>query len=80
MLIHDVKGSYGGVFVNNELNGELFYKSNSEMEEFIKENDIKSIVENKIDFNKIIEQFDKIQPTLSHLVNPVYVKVIEALK
>lgn len=80
VLIHDVKGSYGGVFINNELKGELFYKSNLEMEEFIKKNDIKTIVENKIDFNKIIEQFDKIQPTLSHLVNPVYVKVIEALK
>lgn len=80
VLIHDVKGSYGGLFVNNELIGELFYKSNLEMENFIKENDIKFIVENKMDFNKIIECFDKIQPTLSHLVNPVYVKVIEALK
>ena len=80
VLIPDVKGSYGGVFENNTLIGELFYKSKSELEEYINENNINKIVENKIDFNKIIEHFESIEPTLAHLVNPIYVKVIEALK
>ena len=80
VLIPDVKGSYGGVFENNTLIGELFYKSKAELEEYIKENNINKIVENKIDFNKIIEYFESVEPTLAHLVNPIYVKVIEALK
>lgn len=80
VLIPDVKGSYGGVFENNTLIGELFYKSKSELEEYINENNINKIVENNIDFNKIIEYFENIEPTLAHLVNPIYVKVIEALK
>lgn len=80
VLIPDVKGSYGGVFENNKLIGKLFYKSKAELEEYIKENNINKIVENSIDFNKIIEYFESIEPTLAHLVNPIYVKVIEALK
>lgn len=80
VLIPDVKGSYGGVFENNKLIGKLFYKSKAELEEFIKENNINKIVENSIDFNKIIEHFENIEPTLAHVVNPIYVKVIEALK
>ena len=80
VLIPDVKGSYGGVFENNTLIGELFYKSKSELEEYINENNINKIVENSIDFNKIIEHFESVEPTLAHLVNPIYVKVIEALK
>ena len=80
VLIPDVKGSYGGVFENNTLIGELFYKSKSELEEYIKKNNINKIVENNIDFNKIIEHFESVEPTLAHLVNPIYVKVIEALK
>ena len=43
VLIPDVKGSYGGVFENNTLIGELFYKSKSELEEYIKENNIELI-------------------------------------
>lgn len=80
VLIPDVKGSYGGVFENNKLIGKLFYKSKAELEEYIKENNINKIVENNIDFNKIIEHFENIEPTLAHVVNPIYVKVIEALK
>lgn len=80
VLIPDVKGSYGGVFENNKLIGELFYKSKAELEEYIKENNINKIVENNIDFNKIIEHFENVEPTLAHIVNPIYVKVIEALK
>lgn len=80
VLIPDVKGSYGGVFENNKLIGELFYKSKAELEEYIKENNINKIIENTIDFNKIIEHFEKVEPTLAHVVNPIYVKVIEALK
>lgn len=80
VLIPDVKGSYGGIFENNVLSGELFYKTNDEIDEYLKTKEVEKIVENQIDFNKIIEYFDNIKPTLAHLVNPIYVKVIEALK
>lgn len=80
VLIPDVKGAYGGIFENNELMGELFYKSSSEIEEFIKTNKLEYIVENKMDFNNVIKKFSTIEPTLCHIVNPIYVKVIDALK
>lgn len=81
VLIRDIKGVFAGVYKNNELIGELFYKSNSEFEEFIKENNYKNIVEGtNIELTEIIKVFNNIEPTLSHMVNPIYIKVIEALK
>ena len=80
VLIDDVKGSYGGLFFKNELQGELFYKSKKELEVYLEEENIDYIVENKVDFNNIKKKFNETKPTLCHLVNPTYVKVIEALK
>lgn len=80
VLIEDVKGSYGGIFENNELVSELFYKKKDEIKEYLNNNHVNYIVENQIDFNKLILKYDKTETTLAHLVNPIYVKVIDAEK
>ena len=50
---------------NSKLNkyGEKFMEK---IKEYINENNINKIVENSIDFNKIIEHFESVEPTLAH--------------
>ena len=81
-IIKDLKGAFGGLFdKDNNLLGEYFYMNNSELNNYIEKNNYESIiVENKIDFNKIYELFSTKQEEISHKVNPLYIKVIEALK
>jgi hypothetical protein len=82
VIIKDLKGCFGGLFTSsNELKGEYFYKSNSEFEEYVEENNLRdNIVDNKVDFNKLYHFFDTKETTNPHKVNPIYIKVIEALK
>lgn len=79
-IIRDVKGVFGGVFKNNCLVGEYFYKSNQEFAEFIKENNYQVEESYKIDFNKVYEFAKTKEPLNPHAVNALYIKVIEALK
>lgn len=81
--IQDIKGVFGGLYSNNnELIGDLFYKSNEEFDKYIKENNLqdKIIVEKNFDFNKIYEYLKNIKDIPAHSVNPIYIKVIEVLK
>lgn len=79
-IIHDVKGVFGGVFENNKLVSDYFYKSNQEFNEFIKQNNYHVEDAYNVDFNKVYE-FVKTKATLNpHAVNALYIKVIEALK
>lgn len=83
VVIHDLKGVFGGLFKeNNELIGEYFYKSNEEYQEYIKESVGKFIVVEpcEIDFNYLYEFMNTKESILAHQVNPLYIKVIEALK
>ena len=83
VIIRDVKGVFFGLFnKENEQVGELEYKSNQEFEEYISTNDLSNnIVEEKtIDFDAIYQQFSKKEVELAHKANPIYIKVIEALK
>ena len=82
VIIKDLKGCFGGLFTSsNELKGEYFYKSNSEFEEYVENNNLRdNIVENKVDFNKLYNFFNTKETINPHKVNPIYIKVIEALK
>lgn len=82
VIIKDLKGCFGGLFTSsNELKEEYFYKSNSEFEEYVEENNLREkIVDNKVDFNKLYSFFKTKETTNPHKVNPIYIKVIEALK
>lgn len=83
VIIRDVKGVFYGLFnQNNDQIGELEYKSNQEFEEFVEENNYQqNIIEEKnLDFEAIYNKFNDIETTLPHKANPIYIKVIEALK
>lgn len=60
----------------------MFYKSNKEFQEYVEANHYEDIIinSNKIDFDNLINYMDNIEPTVAHKVNPIYIKVIEALK
>lgn len=79
VIIRDIKGVYGGIFSKNKLVDEIFYKSNAEYDQMDKSKYV--IVEDeKLDLNKIYDYTKNIKPTIAHKVNPLYVKIIEALK
>ena len=82
VIIKDLKGCFGGLFTkDNELKGEYFYKSNQEFEDYVENNDLRDkIVDNKVDFNKLYDFFMTKETINPHKVNPIYIKVIEALK
>ncbi len=79
VVIHDIKGVYGAIFKDDKLDGEIFYKSNAEYAEMDKEKYL--IIEDEtLDMESIYEYMKNIEPTIAHKVNPLYVKIIEALK
>lgn len=83
VAINDVKGVFAGMFDSNSQQlTDLFYKSNEEFSNYIKNNNYENIIvqENIIDFNKIYEFMKNEQPINAHHVNPIYIKIIEALK
>lgn len=83
VIIRDVKGVFYGLFdKENKQIGDLEYKSNADFDEFVKENNYQDIIveEKNIDFKAIYEHMSKINPTIAHKANPIYIKVIEALK
>ena len=83
VIIRDVKGVFYGLFdKENKQIGDLEYKSNTDFDEFVKENNYQDIIveEKNIDFKAIYEHMSKINPTIAHKANPIYIKVIEALK
>ncbi len=79
VIIRDVKGIYGGVFKENILQGEFFYCDHQEFSSLKPKYSI--IVENTpLDYLKIYQYMKNVKPTPAHQVNPLYVKLIEALK
>lgn len=79
-VIHDVKGVFGCIFENGKQFGDYFYKSNEEFTDFIKKYNYKVDDEYNVDFNKIYEYMKNKNSINPHQVNPIYIKVIEALK
>lgn len=82
-IIKDIKGVFGCLYNydNKELT-EPFYKSNAEFETYIKENNLESniILEESYNYELIYKEFCKKNNTNPHNVNPIYIKIIEALK
>ncbi|MBQ3021038.1 MAG: tRNA (adenosine(37)-N6)-threonylcarbamoyltransferase complex dimerization subunit type 1 TsaB [Bacilli bacterium] len=78
--ISDLKGKYIGYFnKDNELINDYIYLKNSEYSEFIKDKEDYLIDNTKFDLNSIynyLKTKDNINP---HLVNPIYIKGIDAL-
>jgi tRNA threonylcarbamoyl adenosine modification protein YeaZ len=79
-IIHDVKGVFGGIFENNNLVGDYFYKSNEEFNDFIKDENYQVCDKYDVDFNNVYKYMLNKKSENPHSVNPIYIKVIEALK
>ena len=80
VAISDLKGKYIGYFSkDNEILTDYIYLSNKEYDNYIKDKEQYIIKDNKLDLEKIylyLKNKDNINP---HLVNPIYIKGIEAL-
>lgn len=82
VILRDLKGVFCGLFKNNQLDGEMFYLSNSDFEDYVNTNNYQDIIlENvEIDFNSVYDYFRGVNESLAHNTNPIYIKEIEALK
>lgn len=79
-IIHDVKGVFGGIFKNQKLVGDYFYKTNQEFIDFKANNDYVIEEEYNIDFDKVYNFMKDKKSINPHAVSALYIKVIEALK
>ena len=79
ITISDMKGKYVGYFDYNNKVIEYIYWKNSEFSEYIKDKEKYLVVDNKFDLEKIYKYSLNVESTLSHNVNPIYIKGIEAL-
>ena len=80
ITIEDLKGKYIGYFdKNNNLLSDYTYLKNNEYEEFIKDKEqylIKNNTFNLKEIYKFLKTEESINP---HIVNPIYIKGIDAL-
>lgn len=80
ITIPDLKGKYVGYFdSNNEPLSDYTYLKNKEYEEYVKDKKKYIIKDNKLDLIKIYNYLKNVDAINPHLVNPIYVKGIDAL-
>ena len=80
VLIRDLKGSYGAYYTSdNQIIDEAFYKSTEALNEYLKDKE-QYIIDNEIDLDRVIEFVNKTEAINPHIVNPIYIKEIEANK
>ena len=78
---NDRNGYFVGLFKNDQLQGEMFYLSNLEFKEYIKNNNYEEILIDKIkiDYSNLYKLISTLKVTNYHEVKPLYIKQIEAL-
>lgn len=79
ITISDMKGKYVGYFDYNNKVIDYIYLKNSEFSDYIKDKEKYLVVDNKFDLEKIYKYLLNVESTLSHNVNPIYIKGIDAL-
>lgn len=82
-IIRDIKGVFACLYdKDNKSLTEPFYKSNEEFKIYLSDNNLSDVIieDNEYNFEAIYTHFKGIKPTNAHSVNPIYIKVIEALK
>lgn len=78
--ITDTKGKYVGYFnKDNEFLEEFKYLKSSEFEEYKKDKEEYLIIDNKFDIESIYNYLKDKNSINPHLVNPIYIKGIDAL-
>lgn len=80
-IIQDVKGVFLGIYDKDDnLIGEMTYQSNTEFIKYKEETNLPIITATEIDLEGIYAHFKTKDTINAHKANPVYIKVIEALK
>ena len=80
VVISDLKGKYIGYFSkDNDILTDYIYLSNKEYDNYIKDKEQYILKDNKLDLEKIYIYLKNKDSINSHLVNPIYIKGIEAL-
>lgn len=77
--IPDVKGFYVGKYINNALDSDYMYLSKDEYEKFVNNEEF-DVIDNIVNYKLIKKVFNDKNSINPHIVNPVYIKLIEALK
>lgn len=77
--ISDVKGFYYAYYEDNNLVGDYMYLPKNDYLELIKDKEY-LVIKNQVDYQKLKRIFNIQKIVNPHLVNPIYIKVIEALK
>lgn len=80
VTLKDSKGFYCANFDNHKLIDDMFYLNKDDFNIYIKNNKCNVIETEDINFNKLGVYINDIKSTNVHMVKPLYVKVIEALK
>lgn len=79
VIVEDSKGVYSARILNNKYD-DFKYQKKSEFEESVKLENIKVLKSDIIDIDKIIKYLENKECVNPHLVNPIYIKEIDALK
>ncbi len=80
VTISDLKGKYIGYFdKDNKLLEDYTYLKNNKYEEYIKDKEKFIIDSTTLDLNKIYKYLKNTESINPHIVNPIYIKGIDAL-
>lgn len=79
VTVFDSKGVYSALKKGNEYT-QFLYQKISEFEIYKNENNYKVLKEKNVNLEKILLYLKNVEPSNPHLVNPIYIKEIDALK
>lgn len=79
VTVEDAKGVYCARLLNDEY-VDMQYLKREAFESYIQDNGYKKLRSEYLDIEKIIEYAKKLEYVNPHVVNPIYVKEIDALK
>lgn len=77
--IEDSKGVYSALYKDGEYK-EMSYQKKDAFLEYIEENRYKVCEDENIELDKIIDYLKDKEPVNPHILNPIYIKEIDALK
>lgn len=79
VTVEDSKGVYSAVYKDDKYE-DFRYQKKSEFERYVKENDFRILKDKKIDIEKVADYLKNREYENPHMVNPIYIKEIDALK
>lgn len=79
VTVEDSKGVYSATYRDGKFD-DFLYQKRSDFEEYVDKNGFEILDERFVDIDRIIDYLKDKECTNPHLVNPIYIKEIDALK